>query len=71
MPAWIRKPTADFGEACQCRTSSETGSTASSPASGSRMMLEKKPDAALFGLPGRTQMVGRRMLMPSSRPLRV
>jgi myo-inositol catabolism protein IolC len=35
------------------------------------MMLEKKPEAALFGLPGRTQIVGRRIEMPSSRPLRV
>ncbi len=33
-------------------------------------MEEKKPDAALFGLPGRTQMVGRRMPMPSMRPRR-
>ena len=65
------KPTAARGEACQCITLSDTGSTASSPASGSRMMLEKKPDAALLGLPGRTQMVGRRMLMPSTKPLRL
>jgi len=34
---------------------------ASWPASGSRMMPEKKPEAALLGLPGRTQMVGSRM----------
>ena len=34
------------------------------------MMLEKKPDAALLGLPGRMQMVGRRMLMPSRKPRR-
>jgi hypothetical protein len=60
VAAWIRKPTAERGEACQWRTSSETGSTASCPASGSRMMFEKNPDAALFGRPGRTQMVGRR-----------
>ena len=39
-------------------TSSETGNTASLPASGSRQILEKKPDAALFGVPGRTQTVG-------------
>ena len=50
---------------------SATGSTASWPASGSRMMPEKKPDAALFGLPGRTQMVGRRMPTPSRKPRRV
>ena len=52
-------------------TLSDTGSTASCPASGSRMMLEKKPEAALLGLPGRTQIVGRRMLRPSRKPLRV
>ena len=34
-------------------------------------MFEKKPDAALLGLPGRTQMVGSRMPMPSNSPLRV
>ena len=54
--AWTRKPTAERGEACQCRTSSDTGNTASCPFNGSRMMLEKKPEAARFGLPGRTQM---------------
>ena len=37
------------------------------PASGSRRMLEKKPDAALLGAPGRMQMVGRRMLIDAIR----
>ena len=69
--ACTRKPAAERGLACQCITLSSTGSTASLPASGSRMMLEKKPEAALFGLPGRTQMVGRRMPTPSRKPLRV
>jgi Tfp pilus assembly protein FimV len=41
-----------FWLACQCITLSSTGSTASLPASGSRMMLEKKPEAALLGVPG-------------------
>src|SRR3954469_25934488 len=59
------------GEACQCITSSGTGSTASSPLSGSRMMLEKKPEAALLGLPGRTQIVGSRMPTPSKKPRRL
>ena len=40
------------------------------PASGSRRIEEKKPLAALFGLPGRMQMVGRRMPMPSRKPRR-
>jgi hypothetical protein len=35
------------------------------------MMLEKKPEAALFGRPGRTQIVGRRMPTPSRMPRRV
>ena len=71
MSAACRKnPTAERGLACQWRTSSRTGSTASSPTSGSRMMLEKKPDAALFGFPGRTQMVGRRSPIPSKKPRR-
>ena len=68
VPAWIRKPTAERGEACQCRTSSDTGKIASWPARGSRRMPEKKPEAALFGKPGRTQMVGRRMPTPSMKP---
>jgi hypothetical protein len=45
-------------------TVSATGSTASSPLSGSRMMPEKKPEAARLGLPGRTAIVGRRMPTP-------
>src|SRR3569833_2542714 len=55
------------GEARVCRTVSATGRNASCPASGSRMMPEKKPEAALFVLPGRTQMVGRRMPTPSRK----
>ena len=33
-------------------------------------ILEKKLDAALFGLPGRTTIVGRRIERPSMNPLR-
>jgi hypothetical protein len=68
--AWMRKPTAARGLAWVWRTVSATGSTASAPASGSRMMPEKNPDAALLGLPGRTQMVGSRMPTPSRKPRR-
>ena len=71
LAACSRKSIAARGEANQWRTLSGTGSTASWPASGSRMMPEKKPDAALFGLPGRTQIVGRRMPMPSKKPRRL
>ncbi len=70
VAACTRKPTAERGLACQCITSSETGSTASLPLIGSRMMFEKKPDAALLGVPGRTQIVGRRMPTPSKMPRR-
>ena len=35
------------------------------------MMLEKKPDAARFGLPGRTRIVGNRIPMPSKKPFLV
>jgi hypothetical protein len=68
--AWTRKPVAERGLANQWRTLSATGRVASCPASGSRMMPEKNPEAALFGLPGRTQIVGRRMPMPSKKPRR-
>ena len=67
----MRKPIAARGLAWVCTTVSATGSTASTPASGSRMMPEKKPDAALFGLPGRTTMLGSRMPTPSQKPRRV
>lgn len=69
--AWTRNPTAARGLANQWRTSSETGSTASRPESGSRRMPEKKPEAARFGLPGRMQIVGRRMPIPSKKPRRL
>jgi hypothetical protein len=35
------------------------------------MMLLTKEEAARFGLPGRTQMVGRRNTRPSTKPLRL
>jgi hypothetical protein len=46
------------------------GTAGSSPFNGSRMMLEKKLDAARFGLPGRTQIVGSRIPTPSRNPRR-
>ena len=69
VAAWMRKAMAARGSQAVAHVFA-TGSTASWPTSGSRMMLEKKPDAALLGLPGRTQMVGRRMPMPSKKPRR-
>ena len=51
MPAaCTRKLTAERGLAWVCTTLCGTGRIASWPASGSRMMPEKKLDAALFGL---------------------
>lgn len=55
----------------QRRRSGLTGQMALSPCSGSRMMLLTKEEAARFGLPGRTQMVGRRNTRPSTKPLRL
>lgn len=46
-----------------------TGNGLSLPFSGSRMIPEQKLDAAPDGLPGRTIIVGRRTILPSSRPL--
>ena len=43
----------------------DTGQTASLPFSGSRIMLLTNDEAALFGLPGRTQIVGNRNIRPS------
>jgi len=51
--------------------SGRTGQMASCPASGSRMIEDAKVDAARFGLPGRTTIVGRRSERPSTKPLRV
>ena len=53
------------------RTSRETGSVASWPASGSRMMPEKKLEAAALGAPGRTLTVGSRIPTPSKNPRRL
>ena len=53
------------GDETQMRVESATGHGASRPLSGSRMTLLAKEDAALFGLPGRTVIVGRRKLRPS------
>src|SRR6185437_3492941 len=59
------------GLANQWRTDSLTGNTACCPLSGSRRMLEKKPDAALLGLPGRIDTVGSLRPTPSRKPRRV
>ena len=40
------------------------------PLSGSLVMPEKNEDAAKFGLPGRTHIVGKRIAKPSQNPFR-
>ena len=59
------------GESIHMRASGPTGQTTSWPLSGSRKMLLAKLDAARFGLPGRTTMVGSRSERPSMNPLRL
>src|SRR5258708_13515444 len=63
--------TADRGEANQSRTVSGTSKIASCPFKGSRIIPEKKLEAARFGLPGRTQIVGNRIPIPSKKPFLV
>ena len=63
--AWTRKPAAALGVACQCLTSGLTGRIASWPFKGSRIIPEKKPEAARLGLPGLTQIVGYLLDTPS------
>ena len=48
------------GEARATRRSGLTGQTAGRPARGSRMIPDRKPEAAAFGRPGRTDTVIRR-----------
>ena len=64
-------PMAFAGEASATSVPGPTGQTARWPASGSRMMPEKKPEAAALGRPGRTQTVISRMARPRTNPLRV
>ena len=68
--ACVRKWIAERGLVIQWRTLSVTGRIACCPTSGSRMIPEKKPEAARLGLPGRTQIVGRRRPMPRTMPRR-
>ncbi|MNC90136.1 hypothetical protein D3C83_61980 [compost metagenome] len=58
------------GESSQTPVSGATGHSDTSPASGSRMMPLAKDEAAAFGLPARTTMVGSLSDRPSRNPLR-
>jgi hypothetical protein len=59
------------GERMNIVESRLTGQIASWPAKGSRMIELAKVEAALFGLPGRTTMVGSLSERPSMKPFRV
>ena len=63
-----RKFTAERGEACQCLTDGSTGKYAGLLFKGSRMIFEKKLEAALLAKPGLTQIVGRRRERPFVKP---
>ena len=51
-----------------CLVDVDTGSVVLIPFRGSRMIAEKHDDAAEFGFPGRTVMVGRRSDSPLMNP---
>ena len=63
--------TARLGEHSATSVCASTGQTARWPASGSRMMPDRNPDAAPFGRPGRTHTVISRTARPRRNPLRV
>ena len=71
VAAWMNHAIALRGEQIQTANSGGTGQLVSSPSKGSRTTAETKDDAALFGRPGRTITVGRRMFTASRKPLRV
>ncbi|MCY1440724.1 hypothetical protein D9M71_570090 [compost metagenome] len=68
MAALIIDSTQRRGEVTKTGVSDGTGQTAVSPFNGSRMIELKKVEAALFGLPGRTTMVGSLKIRPSIKP---
>jgi hypothetical protein len=61
-----------FGEHNQLlKDRSFNGMVEGRPASGSRIMPERKEDAAWVGFPGLTEIVGNRILNPLMKPFRV
>ena len=66
--AMMKLSTATVGEASTTRLAGSTGQTEISPFSGSRNRLLANDDAAAFGRPGRTLIVGSRMARPSMNP---
>jgi hypothetical protein len=59
------------GDCTHIRVAGATGQDASTPLSGSRITPLANDDAARFGLPGRTVIVGKRSDRPSMNPFRV
>ncbi len=70
LAACSSQSTARRGLQTHRANASPTGRSAVSPSSGSRRMAETKLLAALFGRPGRTITVGRRMQTASNMPRR-
>jgi hypothetical protein len=58
------------GDSNHTPVSGSTGQSHGSPFSGSRRMLLANDDAAAFGFPARTTIVGSRNERPSMKPLR-
>ena len=67
----IRQSITVAGDSTQSRASGSTGQIASSPLRGSRTTPLANDDAAAFGRPGRTVIVGSRITRPSMKPRRV
>src|SRR5579872_2352915 len=71
VAAHNRPPMALAGDASTTSVPGSTGHVARRPASGSRMMPDRKPEAAALGRPGRTLIVISRIARPRRKPLRV
>ena len=69
--AMMKHSTTVRGDSSQTRVAALTGQTEVSPLSGSRMMPLANDEAAAFGRPGRTLIVGSRSERPSTKPRRV
>ena len=63
--AWMKASTTLPGDSSQTPVSGPTGHSEITPFSGSRMMPLANEDAAAFGLPARTTIVGSRSERPS------
>src|SRR5262249_22602522 len=71
VAAQMSPSTVHRGEDNAMGVSAGAGHSACIPASGSRMMLDRKLDAAALGFPGRTDTVINRTDLPRTNPFRV